>query len=301
VTPEDIGYLADATRRIERLLASRGAEPLRPDGLSPELAAFAEAFDRLLIQLAALRRLSVSLANGDLSQEPPARQHLLDPLKQLQGSLRHLTWQAQQIAGGDLDQEVDFLGEFSAAFNSMIQGLREKRIAEERIRYMSEHDALTGLYNRAWFNARMHRLAAAADEFPVSFLMADLDGLKTVNDGDGHAAGDALIQQAGKVLERAVRLEDAVVRLGGDEFAIILHRTDTGGAQAALGRVRQALCDGNRGASAPRVSLSLGAGTAADPSALEAALHEADLAMYQDKIGRKRGGHAGAVADRRAG
>jgi diguanylate cyclase (GGDEF)-like protein len=302
VNDRDADYLAAATRRIDRLLGSRGAEPLAPTGLSPELAAFAEAFDRLLVQLAALRRLSASLANGDLSQEAPPRQHLLDPLKQVQGNLRHLTWQAQQIAAGDLDQKVDFLGEFSDAFNSMIQGLREKRVVEERIRYMSEHDALTGLYNRAWFDVRVQQLKEHGAGFPVSLLMADLDGLKAVNDSNGHAAGDALIKQAGQVIERALGAGEAVARLGGDEFAIILCDTDAAGAEAALERIRAALRNGTRNEPEPAVSLSLGAGTAAAPPTLEAALHAADAAMYQDKIARRQGrGQRGEAAQRGGG
>jgi len=299
VTPEDVQYLQAARRRIEGLLASRRADPLRQRDLSPEVQAFAGDFDRLLEQLSALQLLSVSLANGDLSHEAPPRQHLLDPLKQLQGNLRHLTWQAQQIAAGDLDQEVDFLGEFSEAFNRMIEGLREKRRAEERIRYMSQHDALTGLYNRAWFNEQMQTLSGSA--FPVSFVMADLDDLKAVNDGDGHAAGDALIQKAAKVLERSVRLDDAVVRLGGDEFAIILQGTDSAGAQVAMARIRNFLRDYNRSQPTPSVSVSLGAGTAGRSQDLHEALHQADTAMYRDKGDRKARSGLRSAGNRRAG
>ncbi len=295
---EDRRYLSTAKGRIEQLLASQPAEPLRPGRLSPELQAFAEVFDRLLEQLAAMQRLAVSLANGDLSHEPPPRQHLLDPLKQLQGNLRHLTWQAEQIAAGDLDQRVDFLGDFSAAFNQMIEGLREKRIAEQHVRYLSQHDALTGLYNRAFFNEAKQRLSSAED-FPVSLLIADVDGLKRVNDHHGHSAGDFLIQKAGRVLEHAVRVEDAVVRLGGDEFVIILHRTDAAEAQAIIARIREALGEYNRRDPTPFLSLSLGAATAATPAALEEALRLADDAMYRDKRTGKQRGSTVALQDRR--
>lgn len=103
----DRRYLVAAAGGIEKLLAVRGVAPLRPQGLSPELQVFGESFDRLLEAMEAFRRFAIALGNGDLNHEAPARIHLLDPLKQLQANLRHLTWQTQQVAAGDLDQRVD--------------------------------------------------------------------------------------------------------------------------------------------------------------------------------------------------
>lgn len=295
---QDRRYLSEATAHIERLLAARRAEPLHPSGLSDELQAFAESFDRLLEQLAILQHFAVTLADGDLGQEVPPRCHLLDPLKQLQSHLRHLTWQAQQIAAGDLDHQVDFLGDFSEAFNRMIHGLREKRIAEENVRYLSQHDALTGLYNRTFFNEEISGLCPA-QQFPLSLLIADVDGLKAVNDRHGHSAGDLLIQKAARVLEHGVRIEDAVVRLGGDEFAVILHRTDQAGAQAIVVRIRETLKEYNRREPAPLLSLSLGVATAHGPDQIEEALRLADEAMYREKSAGKALGRSASQRDRR--
>lgn len=66
---------------------------------------FSERFARLLEALDTLRRFAIALANGDLAQNPPSGVHLLDPLKHLQASLRHLTWQTQQVAAGDLEHK----------------------------------------------------------------------------------------------------------------------------------------------------------------------------------------------------
>lgn len=284
---KDRRYLTAATRGIEKLLGARGLPPLRPSGLTPELQAFGESFDRLLEQLEAFRRLAISLANGDLSFEAPARQHLLDPLKHLQAHLRHLTWQTQQIAAGDLEQGIDFLGEFSISFNQMIEGLREKRAIEERVRHLSLHDALTGLYNRTYFNEEIARLGAS-ENYPVSFLMADLDGLKTVNDTQGHQVGDLLIQRAARLLEHGIRAKDVLVRLGGDEFTIILYGTDREGANIVSSRIRDTLEAHNQRNQNFPVFLSLGASTADTPSSLEESLRRADQAMYRDKSERKK-------------
>ena len=128
-------------------MAARGASPLHPAGLTPELQAFGEHFDHLLAALEVLRRFAIALATGDLAQDAPPGTHLIDPLKHLQSNLRHLTWQTQRVAAGDLDQHVDFLGEFSNAFNQMIQALQEKRSAEEKVRYLRDHASLTARSN----------------------------------------------------------------------------------------------------------------------------------------------------------
>ena len=286
VNKEDQRYLADAACRIEKLLISRNAPPLRPAGLSPELQAFADKFDHLLEAMEALRRFAIALGNGDLSHEPPKRLHLLDSLKQLQANLRHLTWQTLEVAAGNFDQQVDFLGEFSAAFNKMVEGLREKRTAEEQMRYLSLHDALTGLYNRTYFNEELARLQSS-QEYPISFLIADLDDLKPVNDTYGHQVGDLLIQTAARVLEHGVRAEDSVARVGGDEFTIILYSTDEATAKLVLGRLRTALGAYNRRNESLPIRMSLGTATAQEGSGLEEALRRADEAMYQDKTQRK--------------
>ncbi|MCC8998065.1 MAG: GGDEF domain-containing protein [Candidatus Contendobacter sp.] len=283
---DDHHYLAAATIRIDKLLTAQGAKPLCPSGLSPELQAFAERFDHLLDALETLRRFTITLANGNLAHDAPLGVHLLDPLKHLQASLRHLTWQTQQVAAGDLDQHVDFLGEFSTAFNAMIEALRDKRAAEEKARYLSVHDSLTGLYNRAYFNEALDLLRETHHD-PVSLLIADLDGLKTSNDTRGHLVGDLLIKKAAQVLQHGVRPDDVVARIGGDEFAVILHGADAEMAQVAITQIRATMDAYNQRDRVFPISISLGASTASHCQDLNETLRLADEAMYRDKIQRK--------------
>ena len=285
----DHRYLAAAAVRIDKLLAAQGAKPLGARGLSPELQTFAERFDQLLDALEVLRRFTIALANGCLAHEAPPGIHLLGPLKHLQASLRHLTWQTQQVAAGDLSQHVDFLGEFSTAFNAMIEALREKRAAEEKAHYLSVHDSLTGLYNRNYFNETLDRLCEV--NYPVSLLIADLDGLKTANDTRGHLIGDLLIKKAAQVLQHGVRPDDVVTRIGGDEFAIILHNTDADRAAAAISQIRATMDAYNQRDRAFSISMSLGASTAHYRCDLIETLRLADEAMYRDKIQRKGMAH----------
>ena len=218
--------------------------------------------------------------------DPPPRNPLIAPCKQLHANLRHLTWQTKEIAAGDLDQHVDFLGEFSVAFNSMIESLREKRPAEEKVHYVSIHDPLTDLYNRGYFEEEMAR-AERGRNFPISIMMADLDGLKKINDTLGHAVGDSLIKDAANVLRQAVRAYDVVARLGGDEFALILPEADAVCAAEVVDRIRDIEAEFNREPREYQVRFSIGIATSGAGEPLAETLKCADEQMYRDKSARK--------------
>jgi len=100
------------------------------------------------------------------------------------------------------------------------------REQENRIRYLASHDSLTGLLNRASFEARLDAVLADAGDKPrqVAILYLDLDRFKPINDTLGHAAGDAMLVHASKVLSRQVPRGDLVARIGGDEFVILARR-----------------------------------------------------------------------------
>ncbi len=107
--------------------------------------------------------------------------------------------------------------------------------------YRASHDMLTGLINRAEFEARLRFLLrkAHADRSDNALLYIDLDQFKLVNDSCGHAAGDLLLQQVARLMADAVRASDTLARLGGDEFAVILDHCAIDQAQ----RLAQRICD----------------------------------------------------------
>lgn len=107
-------------------------------GQSDELGELCKATNHFIRKFAEAAEFLSSLSSGRLEIEPPRRNFLISPFKRLHSSLRHLTWQTKQVASGDLSQRVDFLGEFSDAFNSMIDSLKEKREIELALKRSEE-------------------------------------------------------------------------------------------------------------------------------------------------------------------
>ena len=106
--------------------------------------------------------------------------------------------------------------------------ITDRKVAENELWRLANHDALTGLANRVLFHERLTAALEAAETSgtSVSLLLLDLDDFKSVNDTLGHDAGDRLLGEAARRLTAKVRVTDTVARLGGDEFAIILVGAD---------------------------------------------------------------------------
>ena len=157
-----------------------------------------------------------------------------------------------------------------------------RKKAEAYLEYLGKHDVLTQLRNRSFFAEELNRLSRKGP-WPVSVLAIDLNGLKRINDEQGHAAGDAMLRRAGEVLSKATDLPACAARIGGDEFAVLLPATDERGALAVQQRILSVLEMNNQFYPGNELSLSIGLATCTAGGSLDAAVQAADQAMYQAK------------------
>lgn len=162
----------------------------------------------------------------------------------------------------------------------IVQDITERKRNEEKIRYLTFHDNVTGLYNRHYFEEELKRLDVER-QLPLSMIIGDLNGLKLVNDTFGHFEGDELLKKIADILRRACRKEDIIARWGGDEFAILLPKTGKKTAEQICMRIEN-FCREDEG----RIPLSIALGCATKENHLEdinEVLNRAEDAMYRQK------------------
>jgi diguanylate cyclase (GGDEF)-like protein len=194
--------------------------------------------------------------------------------------LTHTIVRLSLVAGAEDD--------WSRVYVSLLD-ITERKWTEERLRYLSMHDSMTGLYNRAFFENELGRLSRGRT-FPVSIIIGDLDNLKRVNDTYGHKSGDALICQTASILLDTFRGEDIIARLGGDEFAVIIPCLEEIIIQKILVRLQKKIDEYNIEQENPgkKINLSLGTATAEDNFKTEDLFKLADQRMYREKNGKRK-------------
>lgn len=213
-----------------------------PDKIKPELddcplelQKLTDAIKQFCEWSVETRRFAGKLAEGDLFAKPPgAENRLASELKALQSSLLHLNWLIEQVAKGDYNQTVNFMGRFSDVFNEMIRQLRERT---ESLGYV---DTLTNCHNRRYCLEFLNKLYHGDKLFSIAFV--DVDYLKYCNDSFGHKAGDRYLQHTVAALD-GMPGHNIVCRMGGDEFVVIFMETEDAEAWSKLEAARNKIME----------------------------------------------------------
>jgi len=164
----------------------------------------------------------------------------------------------------------------------VFRDVTDKKLQEDEIRYLSFHDKLTGLYNRAFFEREMERLDQA-ELLPLSLVIGDVNGLKLTNDIFGHEVGDKLLKTIAGILVKECYGEEIIARWGGDEFVIVLPRTSKDQVQT-LCRQIQDHC-GIMPEDPIRPNITFGAATKeVGANDMNQILKEAEDIMYRRKL-----------------
>ncbi len=168
--------------------------------------------------------------------------------------------------------------EYMIAF---VRDITDRKNKENRILYLSYHDVLTGLYNRRYFEEKLETISEAI--LPVSLIMADLNGLKIVNNSYGHTTGDKVLVKAANILEEETPEKATVARFGSDEFVILLPETDNQEAHRIFDDIKTA-CKATESDEFP-VSLGMGIATMTDSEQdINLIFEKADREMNHNKL-----------------
>lgn len=200
--------------------------------------------------------------------------------------------QQREVINYALDGEaLNFLMQFSvlpgheddwALVQVALTDITARKKAEAYLEFLGKHDVLTKLHNRSYWVDEIDRLQRGGPA-PVTIVIADLNGLKAVNDRSGHAAGDQLLRRAGEILTAAVEPPVKAARIGGDEFAVILPAADARAGQAMIDGIRKLTELNNQYYGNQPLSFAMGMATSRAGERLEEVAKRADAAMYEDK------------------
>ena len=174
------------------------------------------------------------------------------------------------------DKQKNILGVVELGYDITI-----RKNFEKRMRYFSFHDALTGLYNRAYFEEELKRLFGSR-EIQIGILLADVNGLKLVNDAFGHQAGDLLLKRVADILRLACRKEDLIARWGGDEFIVLLTNVNIENLKELEIRIQEACLKDNN--EPVPLSISVGYAIKEKRGTIEELLKITEERMYRKKL-----------------
>jgi diguanylate cyclase (GGDEF)-like protein len=165
---------------------------------------------------------------------------------------------------------------------------------EDGLRLAATQDPLTGIWGRSAIHAYLAQQLSKArrESASLSVLAVDLDHFKEINDGHGHAAGDAVLEEVARRMRRTLRSYDGLGRVGGEEFLVVLPNSPLAGGLAVGERLRRAIAETPIATPAGEMRVTCSIGVASDPrgeSPVHTLIERADAALYRAKhCGRNR-------------
>jgi diguanylate cyclase (GGDEF)-like protein len=213
------------------------------------------------------RETLIDLWNDKLFQQREVVNYALD------GSALYLHLQFSVLPGSESD--------WSRAQVALIDITARKR-AEAYLEYLGQHDTLTKLKNRNFYVEELQRISRKTHAI-ASVIVIDVNGLKTINDVFGHAAGDDLLRRVGEVLAKAAQKPNVAARIGGDEFVVLMPGAEAGEAEAMIANIHALVGLNNQFYQGRPLSLSIGRATTRPGEHIEDAVRRADERMYVEK------------------
>ncbi len=233
---------------------------------------------------------------------------IVRPLEQLSDAARRISQGELEVEISD-DRRRDEIGLLTRTFNDMARRLRRSRSeidqqhrqlreqndqlqqANEVLEQLSITDGLTKLHNHRYFQDTLTREIKRSSRTgePLAMLLIDIDDFKALNDGLGHAAGDAVLERIARILNESVRESDVLARYGGEEFVVLATGTDLDHAVYVAEKVRTAVAESTFGIDAAgepmRITVSIG--VAAFHGDRRNFFDNADRALYRAKAAGK--------------
>lgn len=221
---------------------------------------------------------------------PDWRKQLLDHLMDVELEMKRFDLEFKIVRMEDEEERwIHVLGELK--FNpqgqpveliGIAQDVTDRKLAEDKILYLSYRDQLTGLYNRRFYEEELRRLDVVKN-YPLTIVMADVNGLKLINDSFGHASGDELLKKVAEVFKKNCRKNETIARLGGDEFILLLPRMNAQETEQLLQRIK--LMASHEKVGSIEISISFGYETKnSSAQKIEEVLKKAEDHMYKKKL-----------------
>lgn len=193
----------------------------------------------------------------------------------------------------EISSNRDTIHNGDTIYNGIIRDITSKKSFEDKIRFLSFHDKLTGLYNRAFFEVEIKRLDNNR-QLPLTIIISDIDGLKIINDAFGHETGDKLIKKIADIFKDCFRNEDIIARYGGDEFVTLLPATPVEEALKIIERIK-ITCKKESTRIFP-LNISMGVATKEEISQdINSIIKAADDQMYRNKLTNKNSPHSSLI------